>query len=205
MLLADATLRQEIERTVKERLVPAENAVAHVFDGLVARFRNLGEAYFAQRAADLRDVEDRLLRALIGERTEALSRLARPVVVAAHDLTPSQAALLDRKRTLGFLTDSAARRRTPPSSRARSACPPSWDSATPPRGYATACSSSWTATRAWSSRSRTGRRCRGTGSSRAATSATARNWARSATTPRRRSTARHPAPGQHRDARESRR
>lgn len=105
MLLTDATLRLEIETCIRERMVPAENAVAHVFDGFVARFRALGEEYFAQRAADLRDVEDRLLRALMGERAEELSRLRRGVIVAAHDLTPSQAALLDRKRTLGFLTD----------------------------------------------------------------------------------------------------
>lgn len=105
MLLTDASLRLEIEKVIREKLVAAENAVATVFDALVARFRSLGEDYFAQRAADLRDVEDRLLRALVGERTEALSRMRRPVIVAAHDLTPSQTALLDRRRTLGFITD----------------------------------------------------------------------------------------------------
>jgi phosphotransferase system enzyme I (PtsI) len=105
MLLADATLRLEIEKCVRERLVPAENAVSNVFDSLVAKFKGLGEDYFASRAADLRDVEERLLRALVGERTEALARLRRGVVVAAHDLSPSQTALLDRRRTLGFLTD----------------------------------------------------------------------------------------------------
>jgi phosphotransferase system enzyme I (PtsI) len=105
MLLADATLHAEIEKCVKEKLVRAENAVSHVFDAFVAKFKKLGEDYFAQRAADLRDVEDRLLRALVGERTEELSRMRRGVVVAAHDLTPSQTALLDRRRTLGFLTD----------------------------------------------------------------------------------------------------
>lgn len=105
MLLADATLRAEIEKTIREKLVRAENAVAHVFDALVAKFKKLGLDYFAQRAADLRDVEDRLLRALIGERTEELAKMRRGVVVAAHELTPSQTALLDRRRTLGFLTD----------------------------------------------------------------------------------------------------
>jgi phosphotransferase system enzyme I (PtsI) len=104
-MLADPKVRSEVERTIEERLVPAENAVSHVFDGLVAKFRMLSEDYFAHRAADLRDVEDRLLRALIGERTQELSRLRRGVIVAAHDLTPSQAALLDRRRTMGFLTD----------------------------------------------------------------------------------------------------
>lgn len=105
MLLADATLRLEIEKCVKERLVPVENAVAHVFDSLVGKFKGLGEDYFAQRAADLRDVEERLLRALVGERTEELARLRRGVIVVAHELSPSQTALLDRRRTLGFVTD----------------------------------------------------------------------------------------------------
>ncbi len=105
MLLEDPTLHAEVERTVRERLVSAENAVSQVFDRLVDRFRSLGDEYFAQRAVDLRDIERRLLRALMGERTEELSRREKGVVVAAHDLSPSQTALLDRKRTLGFLTD----------------------------------------------------------------------------------------------------
>ena len=47
MLLTDATLRVEIEKSIRERLVPAENAVAFVFDTLVAKFKSLGEDYFA--------------------------------------------------------------------------------------------------------------------------------------------------------------
>src|SRR6185436_19348848 len=54
MLLADSALRGEIEKRIKERLVPAQNAVAQVFDAFVEKFKRLPEHYFSQRAADLR-------------------------------------------------------------------------------------------------------------------------------------------------------
>lgn len=105
MLLADPTLRAELEDFVAERLVSAEYAVAQVFDALVERFQRLDSQYFAQRASDIRDVERRVLRALLGDRAERMSLSETPVVVVAHDLTPSQTASLDRSRTLGFITD----------------------------------------------------------------------------------------------------
>ena len=52
MILADPTLRAEVEQFVRQRLVSAEYAVAQVFDALVQRFERLDEQYFAQRASD---------------------------------------------------------------------------------------------------------------------------------------------------------
>ena len=105
MLLADPTLRSELETFIRQRLVSAEYAVAQVFDALVERFERLDSQYFVQRASDLRDVERRVLRALLGDRAERMSARETPVVIVAHDLTPSQTASLDRSRTLGFVTD----------------------------------------------------------------------------------------------------
>lgn len=105
MMLRDASLRRSLDDIVRERLVSAENAVAEVFDALVQRFECLDEQYFAQRASDIRDIERRVLRALLGDRQEEIRQFEVGAVIAAHDLTPSQTAALDRSRTLGFLTD----------------------------------------------------------------------------------------------------
>lgn len=105
MVLKDRKLRADLETVMRTRLVSAECAVAEVFDALVGRFEKLDEPYFAQRASDMRDIERRLLRSLLVDRWTELARLERPVVIAAHDLTPSQTAELGGETTLGLLTD----------------------------------------------------------------------------------------------------
>jgi phosphotransferase system enzyme I (PtsI) len=69
-------------------------------------FQNLGDQYLAERAADLFDLEKRILRHLLGERREELTHLTTPVIVLAHDLTPSETAKLDKKFVLGFATEA---------------------------------------------------------------------------------------------------
>jgi phosphotransferase system enzyme I (PtsI) len=67
--------------------------------------QNLGDRYFAERANDLFDLEKRILRHLLGERREELTQLTVPVLVLAHNLTPSETANLDKKFVLGFATE----------------------------------------------------------------------------------------------------
>ncbi len=105
MVLQDPKLRDELVATVKDCQVSAEFAVARFFDGLVERFQQLEDQYFAQRASDMRDIERRVLRALLGDRQRKIADLSEPVVIAAHDLTPSQTANLDGGRTLAFLSE----------------------------------------------------------------------------------------------------
>jgi phosphotransferase system enzyme I (PtsI) len=105
MMLADPALRASMDAKVRDGLVSAENAVADALEAVAERFEKLPDAYLRQRAADVRDVERRLLDALQGSEQDQLERLPGPVVVAVSELTPSEAALLDRKRVLGFVTD----------------------------------------------------------------------------------------------------
>jgi len=105
MVLQDPALNAEIEGLVRTRLVSAEFAVASVFDQVAARFEAIEDAYFAQRGQDIRDIERRLLRVLLGDRQEELIRSDRENVVCAHDLTPSQTVSMDRARVRGLVTD----------------------------------------------------------------------------------------------------
>ena len=66
----------------------------------------MSNAYLAERAHDLFDLEDRLLDQLLQRRQEGRIELTAPTIVLAHDLTPSETARLDRKWVLGFVTEA---------------------------------------------------------------------------------------------------
>ena len=68
-------------------------------------FQRLESADLAERAVDIFDIEKRLLRHLLGRRREAIAHLTSPVLVLAHNLTPSETANLDRRFIRGFVTE----------------------------------------------------------------------------------------------------
>ncbi|GGN08912.1 phosphoenolpyruvate--protein phosphotransferase [Halarchaeum nitratireducens] len=101
----------QIADGVAERIddgLPAAHAVAETFDEFVERFAAM-DGKMAERADDLRDVRDRLLRLLTdGERVD-LSALPDGSVVLAERLTPSDTAQLDPERVAGFATVTGGR------------------------------------------------------------------------------------------------
>src|SRR5437016_2054607 len=70
---------------------------------------SIDRAHFAARAADLFDLEKRLLRLLLGQRREQLQHLTEAVIVLAHDLTPSETAALDPRHVFAFATEAGGR------------------------------------------------------------------------------------------------
>src|SRR6185312_16792088 len=70
---------------------------------------SLNSNAYAARAADLFDIEKRVLRNLLGQRREQLQHLSEPVIVLAHDLTPSETAALDPQRIHAFATEAGGR------------------------------------------------------------------------------------------------
>ncbi|OYW24097.1 MAG: phosphoenolpyruvate--protein phosphotransferase, partial [Planctomycetales bacterium 12-60-4] len=105
MLARDEKLVLEIETLVREKSFSPEFAVSRVLRQYAKRFQNLGDQYFADRAVDLYDLEKRLLKHLLGERREELSHLTMPVLLLAHNLTPSETAGLDKRFVMGFATE----------------------------------------------------------------------------------------------------
>ena len=108
-LLKDPSLRQPIEDRIKNELVVAEWAVADEFRIVADRFSSMGNEVFAQKASDIIDLDRRVLDKLMGEDTSRLANLDEPVVIVAHELTPSQTAGMDRSKILGFATDLGGR------------------------------------------------------------------------------------------------
>jgi len=108
-LLRDPTLIKPIREKIRTERVTAGYAVSECFRALAARFRAMGSEVFRQKAGDVMDLDARLLGLLVGRRRDRMKDLTRPVVVVAHDMTPAQAAELDRTKVLGIAIDAGGR------------------------------------------------------------------------------------------------
>ncbi|RNB88666.1 phosphoenolpyruvate--protein phosphotransferase [Brevibacillus nitrificans] len=105
MMLEDPTLLEEIDREI---LDSAKNAVWAAHDVLTTHasvFEAMDDAYLRERAADFKDLRGKLARRLLGVGDVSLETLDRPVILVAHDLTPSQTARLNPKWVKGILTE----------------------------------------------------------------------------------------------------
>lgn len=101
----DPKLIGEIEGLIREQCHSPEYAATKVLRRYAKVFQNLGNSYLAERAADIFDLEKRILRFLLGESREELSQVTEPVIVLANNLTPSETASMNPKFVLGFATE----------------------------------------------------------------------------------------------------
>jgi phosphotransferase system enzyme I (PtsI) len=109
-MIADPTLRNEARQLIEADQIAAEHAVLEVLEGHATGLERLTDSHLAARAADVRDIEARILAHLIGERPQSFQEdLAAPTIVLAHDLAPSEAARLDPRRVPGFATEAGGR------------------------------------------------------------------------------------------------
>ncbi len=108
-LMEDPVLIAEIEGLIRDQHHAAEYAVSRVMRRYAKALESIGRGSFALRAADLFDIEKRILRHLLGHRREQLRQLTESVVVLAHDLTPSETAALEPDKVHGFATESGGR------------------------------------------------------------------------------------------------
>ncbi|HWE37271.1 MAG TPA: phosphoenolpyruvate--protein phosphotransferase [Isosphaeraceae bacterium] len=111
-MIADVALRDEARARIGRDAIAAEHAVAEVLGGYAARLEGLADSHLAARAADVRDIERRILERLGGGPDAAAAAAVAPAVPSvalAHDLSPSQAAGLDPSRVLGFATEAGGR------------------------------------------------------------------------------------------------
>ena len=104
-MLRDARLRSEIEQLITQRHYSPEYAVSRSLRRYAKVFQSIETSYLAERVHDIYDIEKRLLRHLLGRRREEISHLTSPVVILAHNLTPSETANLDRTFVRGFVTE----------------------------------------------------------------------------------------------------
>jgi phosphotransferase system enzyme I (PtsI) len=106
LVLEDPVLIEETIRFIRNQKVNVEHAFQTVVNRYMEALSRVDDDYLRERAADVRDVTARVLDNLLG-RNEVLDlrHLPEPCIIIAHDLTPSQTAMMDRKQVLGFATD----------------------------------------------------------------------------------------------------
>ncbi len=106
LVLEDRTLIDEVIRGITEDRVNAEHAFHQVAERYATSLAAIEDDYLRERAADMRDVTNRVLNNLLGLEPEAdLRHLKEPCIIISHDLSPSNTAQLDKRNVLGFATD----------------------------------------------------------------------------------------------------
>lgn len=103
MLLQDFDYLDSITNIITTHNVNAEYAVAATADNFAAMFASMKDLYMKERAADVRDVSERLISVLM-EKEAAAVEYGEPAIIAADDLVPSETVQLDRKKVLAFVT-----------------------------------------------------------------------------------------------------
>jgi phosphotransferase system enzyme I (PtsI) len=107
--LRDRSLRRKITELIRTESVTAEYAVSTVLRELAAHFANVKDAYISERAADIYDIERRLLRQLLGRKRENIGHLREEVIVVARELSPTQTASFNKDFVKGMATDAGGR------------------------------------------------------------------------------------------------
>ena len=103
LMLEDPDYVESIENIIRTQDVNAEYAIGATADNFVAIFEAMDDAYMQGRAADVRDVSERLLQALSSQ-NETVMVMDEPVIIAADDLVPSETVQLDKEKVLSFVT-----------------------------------------------------------------------------------------------------
>ncbi|MFM8577292.1 MAG: phosphoenolpyruvate--protein phosphotransferase [Planctomycetaceae bacterium] len=103
-MLHDERLQAELVSAVRDRNLWPEYAVSRTLRRYAKAFQSL-DNHISQRAHDIYDIEKSLLRNLLGQRSETLAAISQPVIVLAHNLTPSETARLDKRFVQGFATE----------------------------------------------------------------------------------------------------
>lgn len=108
MVLDDSTINDQVLKLIREERSCAEHAYYRIAKECMDAFARIPDAYLRERALDIKDVAQRVLRHLTGDHKDD-HLVDDPAVCIAHDLTPSETAQLDRKKVLGFAVELGSR------------------------------------------------------------------------------------------------
>lgn len=88
--LQDQAFVGEMKCLISTELLSASSAVSRIMQQFIALFESMGDAYMRERADDIRDVGNRLLKNLAGESDDSFAFITEPFILVAEDLTPSE-------------------------------------------------------------------------------------------------------------------
>ena len=103
MMLEDEDYLDAIHNMIRTEMVNAEYAVAMTGDNFSRMFAAMEDDYMRARAADIKDISERVVRNLSGQEEIDLSS-GEPAVIVADDLSPSETVQMDKEKILAFVT-----------------------------------------------------------------------------------------------------
>ena len=104
-MVSDPEIKGQVEAMIENDNKCADVAYKAVSDQFIEMFSQMDDEYFKERAADIKDVQSRMLTHLQGKETKDMALLDEDTIVIAHDLTPSDTASLDLAKVKGFITE----------------------------------------------------------------------------------------------------
>ena len=108
MILDDPEFIDKAKDIIKSKALTADYAIDEVRNELVSIMSSIDDEYMRERATDIKDVGDRIIRNLLGISNDVSINEYNTIVVA-HDLTPSDTAQLDKSKVCAFLTNIGGR------------------------------------------------------------------------------------------------
>lgn len=107
MMLEDVDYLDSIKMNIKGQKLNAESAVAITADNFAEMFTSMDDSYMQARAADVRDISERII-AILSNASVAGIKSNEPVVIIAEDLAPSETVQLDKSKILAFVTEQGS-------------------------------------------------------------------------------------------------
>jgi len=109
LVVEDRSLIAEVVKGIEEKKLNAEYIFQKVIKEYTKAFLQIKDDYIKERLSDIQDVARRVLHNLTGKKRSDLASLEEEVVVIAHDLAPSDTALMHQENVIGFATDIGGR------------------------------------------------------------------------------------------------
>ncbi len=109
LVLHDPEMKTQIEEKIKTEMINVDAALEEIANNFITIFESMEDAYFKERAADIKDVSRRLLAALLNQSLPNPSLINEEVIVIADDLTPSDTSQLNKNLVKGFATNIGGR------------------------------------------------------------------------------------------------
>ncbi|HEY2574642.1 MAG TPA: phosphoenolpyruvate--protein phosphotransferase [Verrucomicrobiaceae bacterium] len=108
MVLDDPQMTTQTETRIRDRQEDAASAYYRIARECMDAFNRMPDDYLRERALDIRDVAQRVMRHLQGKSAHRI-HVTHPAIFVAHDLTPTETAQLDRGKVLGFAIEVGSR------------------------------------------------------------------------------------------------
>jgi phosphotransferase system enzyme I (PtsI) len=109
LMLEDQMLIQETLQRIRDNRDEAAWALKQALESVTERLSSIDDVWVRERVVDIHDVGNRILRNLIGRERPDLSNLDKEVVIVAHDLAPSDTALMRKDKVVGIATEVGGR------------------------------------------------------------------------------------------------